>query len=297
LTATLSPTLTPLPTPLGGGGGQIAFASKIGDIPQIFIINIDGSGRRQVTNVRDGACQPDWSPDGTRLVFISPCDGNQEIYAGAALFLINVDGTGLAQLPSVFGGDFDPSWSPDGTKIAFSSIRSNGRLEIYVLNLEDQSVTLLSQKFNRDYQPDWSPDGKEILFVSERDGVPQIWVMSADGSNQRRVTQSSGRINRHPDWSPDQKRIIFTQLLTYRAIPQLVITEYGITPYQEYRMIRDQSPMKEGRFSPDGYWVAYEGWPAGAEHDIYVMTINGSERRPLYSDVALDFDPAWRPVP
>lgn len=297
MTPTPSASPTPLPTPLGGGGGQIAFASKVGDIPQIFIINVDGTGRTQVTSLQDGACQPDWSPDGTRLVFISPCDGNQEIYGGAALFLINADGSGLSQLPSIFGGDFDPTWSPDGNKIAFTSVRNAGRLEIYVLNLEDQSTSLLSEKFNQDSQPDWSPDGKEILFVSEREGIPQIWVMSPDGTNQRRVTQSGGRINRHPDWSPDQKRILFTQLLTYKAIPQLVLLEYGVEPYQEYRMITGQSPMKDGRFSPDGFWVAYEGWPAGSNHDIYVMTINGSERRPVYADETLDFDPAWKPVP
>ena len=299
LTKTTTPSLTPSPTvtPQGGGGGQVAFASKVGKIPQIYVINLDGTGRKKITDIGDGACQPDWSPDGTQLVFISPCAGNYEIYQTAALFMINADGTDLTQLPSVFGGDFDPSWSPDGKKIAFTSVRNNGQMEIYVLDLEDQSVQLLSQKYGKDHQPDWSPDGKEIMFVSERDGNPQIWVMSADGSNQRRITQSRDRINLHPDWSPDQKRFLFTQLLTYKGIPQLVLTEYEVTPYQEYRLIQGQSPMKEGRFSPDGFWVAYEGWPAGENHDIYVMTINGSERRALYADAPLDFDPAWKPAP
>ena len=81
----------------------------------------------KITDLQDGACQPSWSPDGKQLVFTTPCDGNQELYPGAALFTINADGTNLTPLPSVFGGDFDPAWSPDGKKIAFTSIRDNGR--------------------------------------------------------------------------------------------------------------------------------------------------------------------------
>jgi serine/threonine protein kinase/Tol biopolymer transport system component len=290
-------TPTPAPTPIGGGGGQVAFASLRNGKPQIFVVNLDNTGLYQVTDMMDGACQPFWSPDGKQLVFISPCEGNDESYPGSGMFIINADGSDVTPLPTVPGGDFDPVWSPDGKKIAFTSVRNSGQPEIYVLNLDDLSVEVLSIRFGRDRQPFWSPDGNEIIFVSEREGNPQLWVMNADGSNQVKFSTSVGRHNLHPNWSPDMKLVLFTQLLAKVGIPQLVIAPFDGSTYQEYRMIKDQSPRRDARFSTDGYWVVYEGWPTGNNHDIFITTINGGERQSLASDPAQDFDPAWKPVP
>jgi serine/threonine protein kinase len=169
-----SDTPTPWPTPIGGGGGQIAFASKASGTYQIYAANSDGTGRRQITTLPEGACQPDWSPDGKRLVFVSPCDSNTDYYPGSAMYIINEDGKGLLPLPTLAGGDYDPKWSPDGTKIAFTSLRNSGRPQLYVLNLEDNVVTPISEKFLTDFQPAWSPDGRQIVFVSTRKQGQQI---------------------------------------------------------------------------------------------------------------------------
>ncbi|HSF82659.1 MAG TPA: protein kinase, partial [Anaerolineales bacterium] len=140
-----SPTATLTPTQIGGGSGQIAFASDRSGTVQIWLMNTDGSAEpQQITDLPEGACQPDWSPDGLQLVFISPCSGQQPIYQGAGMFLTNADGTGMTPLPNVYGGDFDPAWSPDGRYIAFSSLRNSGRPRIYLLDLQDNTVERLS---------------------------------------------------------------------------------------------------------------------------------------------------------
>jgi serine/threonine protein kinase len=72
-------TLTPIPTLFGGGGEQIAFVSERSGKPQIWLMNIDGSNPRKLTNQADGACQPHWSPDGQQVVFISPCLGRAKL--------------------------------------------------------------------------------------------------------------------------------------------------------------------------------------------------------------------------
>ena len=74
-------------TPVGGGSGQIAYASDRTGLPQIYLVDLASLALVQITNMPEGACQPAWSPDGKKLVFISPCKGMDEIYYGAGLYI------------------------------------------------------------------------------------------------------------------------------------------------------------------------------------------------------------------
>lgn len=298
-TRTPRPTETPLPTatPVGGGMGQIAFSSDRSGLPQIWLMNADGTGHKQITEMVDGACQPDWSPDGSKLVFISPCAFNQERYPGASLFIVNADGTNLTTLPTIPGGDFDPAWSPDGTRIVFTSVRDFNRPQIYAINLEDQSVEAISANTVQDFQPAWHPSGDRIAFISTRRGPHQIWLMESDGSDAVIFSRSGSLKNSRPAWSPDGKLILFTQTEVLGGIPRLLAAPYGGQTYMETKVIPDATPMREGVFSPDGFWLAFESWPEGGNHDIYIMTINGVARQRMTDDQAFDFDPAWRPAP
>jgi Tol biopolymer transport system component len=284
------------PTPVGGGNGQIAFASEREGTTQVWVVNVDGTNERQITNIPEGACQPDWSPDGLRLVFISPCEKNEDQYPGAGMFIINEDGTGLTPLPSAPGGDFDPVWSPDGSKIAFSSMRNSGRPRIYVMNLSDGSVERLSDQYSYDRQPYWSPDGSRLAFVTTQKGPVQIWTMNADGSNQTLFSRSADAINLHPVWSRDGEVILFTQLSQHRRIPALVAASYQDGEYTEFRYNQGPAPAKEARYSPDGLWLVYESWPEGSNHDVYIMSASGAGRTRLTTAPGFDFDPAWRPI-
>jgi len=292
-----NPTRTPTiaPTPVGGGSGQIAFASDRSGTTQIWLMNVDGSGEPvQLTNIPEGACQPGWSPDGMRLVFISPCSKNEDTYHGTGLFLINVDGTGQTPLPTVPGGDFDPDWSPDGNFIAFTSRRNGGRPRIYLLDLRDDSVKRLSEQYSYASQPAWSPDGKKIAYMTTQKGPVQIWTMNADGSNQAIFTRSADAINTHPVWSVDGEMILFNQVESNGGPPYIVAVSYKDGVYSEYRFA--PWPVKEARYSPDGLWLVFESWPQGSNHDIYIMSASGAARTQLTAWERHDFDPAWRPA-
>ncbi len=298
-TETPQPTMTstPSPTSVGGGGGKIAYASDSTGIPQIYYIQTNSGIITKVTDMPEGACQPDWSPDGKRLVFISPCDMNKDYYPQSSLYIINVDGTGLLPLPTVSGGDFDPAWSPNGKHIVFTSLRNNGRIQIYLINLEDNAVKPLSEKYSFDMQPSWSKDGKKIVFISTRRGNPQIWVMDADGSNQVLFSHSTGLKNYHPAWTPDNTAIIFTQYVADGGVPRVMLAPFDLENYNEYKIGKESLPMREAVVSPDGYWIAYEGWQAGTSHDIYIMAVSGAGRQQMTTDPRIDFDPAWCPSP
>jgi serine/threonine protein kinase len=298
-TPTPTATETPIPTPTGGGTGEIAFASNRSGKAQIYIANIDGSDLRQITDTVDGACQPAWSPDGHRLVFISPCESNHESYPGAGLFIIDMNAEKPEPMPltNTPGGDYDPAWSPDGAHIAFTSLRTGDRPQIYVYSLEDRSIEGLSNEYSRDMQPAWSPDGSKIAFITTRNGPYQIWLMDADGQNQTLFSHSKDWINTYPTWSPDGQLILFTQKTKPEAFPRLVVAPLEEGPWREFIINQNPIPMREAQYSPDGFFMAAESWPEGQNHGIYVMTANGADRKSLDSNPANDFDPAWRPKP
>lgn len=291
-----SATFTPSPTPLGGGSSQIAYASDLTGLPQIWLMNSDGTAARQITEMPEGACQPAWSPDGQRLAFISPCAGNQEIYPGAGIFLINVDGSDLIALPSVPGGDFDPVWSPNGSRIIFTSLRDYNRAQVYEYSFESETTRSLSANTVRDSQPAWSPGGDQIAFVTTRRGPYQIWIMAEDGSEATLFSRSGSLKDTHPIWSPDGQVIMYTQTEVLGGVPRLVAMRVEEGNLIEQRVVQEVIPMREAAFSPDGAWIAFESWPEGSNHDIFIMTTpNGLGRQRLTSEEGFEFDPAWRP--
>lgn len=294
LTPTLSatPTVVPSPTQVGGGVGQIAFASNRSGEPQIWIMDVDGSNLKQITELAEGACQPDWHPDGTRLVFISPCAKNNDVYRGASLFTILVNGSGLTPLPTLPGGDYEPAWSPDGETIAFTSLRNNDTPQIYLLNLSSGAVTGLSEDPMRaNSHPAWSPDGNFLVFMGADN---QIRVMQKDGSGRFLLARNVSEYkNFEPIWSPDSQVIVFTQS-NANYPPFLAAVQYSVEgdipvkiPGSEY--------MIEPDYSPDGFWLVITSYWDG-NRDIYIMTPNGVNRHRLTEDVFADFDPSWQPV-
>ncbi|GAB4503326.1 MAG: hypothetical protein Fur0043_03180 [Anaerolineales bacterium] len=293
--------LTPSPTAVGGGFGQIAFASARTGIPQIYLINAqDGSDLHPITNLPEGACQPSWAPDGMRLVFTSPCKLNTDSYRASSLYLIDFDGSNLTPLPTAPGGDFDPAWSPDGKHIAFTSLR-DGQKEIYTLDVESGVVTRLtfSPSDEENSQPSWSPFSNQIVFTKLRVGALQIWTMTDTGQEAQQVVRSGQQYwDFLPVWSPDGQYIFFNQRqVNVPSLPWLMQIRY------EDRETLNATRVKLGvltlqnlHFSPDGFWIAYESVDEKDNHDVYFMTASGATRTRLTTDPSDDFDPAWRPI-
>ncbi len=167
-------------------------------------MNIDGSGKIQLTNntpIID--VTPDWSPDGSQIVFSSNRGG------GFDLYVMNDDGTGVTRLTSGAPSDFDPVWSPDGNRIAFSRTIPAQQTEVFVLDLTDATLTNLTGNPASDRAAEWSPDGTQIAFVSDRDGDLDVYAMNADGTGVRQLTNDPARDN-VPAWSPDGSLIAFS---------------------------------------------------------------------------------------
>jgi len=294
------PTLTvPVagPTPMGGGIGQVAFASTRAGLPQIFLANVDGTGVKQLTTMTDGACQPSWSPDGQRLVFTSPCREDEDRYPGAGLWLIQADGGGLISLPTVPGGDYDPAWSPDGTRIAFASLRDNTSVpHLYLISPLGTDVEKLTDSTSRDSQPVWAPTGTQLMFVSLRGGTDELWILPEFDGDVLSFSRGENS-DSHPDWSHDGATLVYQRQLG--GIPRLVARPFEDREAGAMRLCPQgplaTQPMRTPKWSPDDRWLVFETWPDGVNHEIGVMTSSCANYGLLTSNPALDFDPAWRP--
>ena len=270
-------------------------------------MNADGSGPRQITNLPDGACQPDWSPDGMRIVFISPCPRRQDQYPGARLYLINADGSQLVELPASEQGDFDPAWSPDGERIAFTSLR-DGSMQIYLLDLRDDGLTRLTEAASDTRFPDWSrhpawsPSGTQLLYTghSRLTRALQIWAMSDAGRGQAIFIRRGAALwNSRAVWSPDGRTVLFGETSGDQALGWLMLIDAEARQTSEAVRLRPGVLGNHGEFSPDGSWVVYENLdvfdPGRSDYDIYRMNVDTPPLR-LTNNIAQDFDPDWRPI-
>jgi Tol biopolymer transport system component len=182
--------------PAWGRGNRIAFESERTHNADVWVINANGSGEKDLTadsQAFDG--DPAWSPDGTRIAFTSQRDnGDREIY------VMNADGSSPTRLTTSPGFDENPTWSPDGTRIAFDSNR-DGNLEVYVMNADGSAQHRVTNHPALDALPSYLPDGR-IVFVSDRvaKGQRRLYVVGGNGGAAKQLTKGAF------DMSPDANR-------------------------------------------------------------------------------------------
>jgi len=224
-------------------GKQLIFQSKRDGraCDQIYRMNIDGSKVKMVSN-GDGRTTCSYFFKGNkRVIYASTHGGKKEcppnpdmsqgyvwaVYPDFDLYTATPDGKDIKKLTNTPGYDAEATISPDGKKIIFTSERS-GDLELYSMDIDGKNLKQLTDAVGYDGGAFYSPDSKMIVYrrstpkneaeVSRYKSllarhliVPttfEIWVMNADGSNKRQITNLAGG-SFAPYFTPDGKKIIF----------------------------------------------------------------------------------------
>jgi len=174
----------------------------------IWIINADGTGLHQVTQRTPGTgwdFGPQWSPDGTRLVFFRSDFSTQT----DALFTVNADGGNETRVtPWTLNAGDSPDWSPDGNWLLFRAQPNDGSSNVYKAHPDGSSLTDLTKQPSNGFHylsSSFSPDGTKIVTArtpgTGPGGAADVYVMKANGSKPHEVTKTrlwdSGA-----DWGP-----------------------------------------------------------------------------------------------
>jgi TolB protein len=229
---------------------RIALVSSGTGNKEVYVMDVDGQGKRQITKNRSINLSPRWNASGSALCFTSYVNGNPDLYVadllksairrisartgintgcawapqgdrialtlspGSDSDIFTVDpiaGTQIAQLTSSPGIDVSPTWSPDGGRIAFVSERGGGA-QIYVMDSAGGAARRVSFQGSQNTSPSWSPKGDKIAFVG-RDGAFDVFTVNVDGTGMRRITQGMGD-NEDPSWSPEGDFLVFSSTRT-----------------------------------------------------------------------------------
>jgi len=180
--------------------GEIIVASSRANPPGKFqLYAIERSNLAQLTKLTPdttSASDPAFSPDGSRIAFVSQRDGNAEIY------IMSADGTASTRVTNDPQPDGRPSFTPDGQALVFHSARNGGKQQIWAVNVDGSGVTQLTRD-SVNSSPTISPDGQTIAYVSTRNKDTDIWLMARDGSNQRQFTRSPQQRESEPRFLRD----------------------------------------------------------------------------------------------
>ena len=266
---------------------QVVYVSETGPkanrIKRIAVMDQDGANHRFLTNGQNIVLNPRFSPDGSKIAYMSYDGSHPRIY------VLDVSSGQQRVVVDTPYTTFAPRFSPDGGTVLFS-MAVNGNTDIYSVSAAGGGTPRrLTDAPGIDVGGSYSPDGRRIVFESDRSGGQQLYVMDANGGPARRISFGAGR-HATPEWSPRGDLIAFTRTSGNFRIG--VIRPDG----SGERLLTDSWQDEAPTWSPNGRVIQFFRTRRGSgEAELWSVDLTGVNERKL--DLPLNgSDPAWGAV-
>ncbi len=182
--------------------GKLAFVRKQGSTAELYTSDLLFNKTKPLTADRAHVASPDWSPDGTKLLYTTYYkSGFPDIY------MIDLVSGRRAPIATFGGTNSSPAFSPNGRRIAMS-LSGKGSSDIYIADETGKNLRPITQQKSIETSPSWSPDGRWIAIESDLPGKPQLYEIAANGGPMRRLPTNISGYCSEPSWNPVDKDLI-----------------------------------------------------------------------------------------
>lgn len=262
---------------------RIAYVTKQGTQRfELKIADADGKNEQTALISREPIISPSWSPDGSKLAYVSFETRKPVIYVHTVATAQRIP------VANFKGSNSAPSWSPDGKTLAVVLTR-DGNSQIYLMNADGSNVRRLTQTSGIDTEPEFAPDGQTLFFTSDRGGGPQIYRTSINGGDATRVT-FKGDYNISPRISPDGKLLAYISRSAGRFQVNTLELESGQT-----MTLTDTNKDESPSFAPNGKVILY-ATETGGRGVLASVSIDGRVRQRITTVQSGDVrEPTWGP--
>lgn len=274
----------------GAFSTRIAFvmAIKDGDVTrhQLVVADADGENQRTILRSNKPIMSPAWSPDGTRVAYVSFENETAEIYMQE---LASGKREVVSSRPGINGA---PAFSPDGRFLAMTLSSEAGNPDIWIKELKSGEMRRITTNPAIETEATWTPDSETLYFTSDRGGGPQIYRarIGERGDKPERVT-FEGNYNARPALSPDGKLLamVHQQPEGFR-IAVLDLEQRSLQVLTDGR--QDESPS----FAPNGAMIIY-ATNLGNQGVLAATSVDGRVQQRLAVQEGDVREPAWSPYP